>query len=77
MKFLFMYIALAYLVSCADDVGDDQHTPRQRLLRAIAFPVTLNSWFRSNNGRLHRFLTLLWIALIMGWSLSLIADRVP
>lgn len=77
MKYVLMYAAMAYLISCADDCGDSTHTIAQRIVRAIVWPVTLNQWFRSHNGRLHRLLTILWIALISGWFLSLIADRVP
>jgi hypothetical protein len=76
MKFIVMYLIVVYVVWCADDVeGDEDHSNFQRWIRSILFPITLTSWFRSNNERLHRLLTILWTLLIFGWGLSLLADR--
>lgn len=75
MKYLIIYAIFAFLVSCADDTGDEQHSASQRIARAIFWPVTLRSWFISQNGRLHRLLTIMWIVLIGGWFASLLSDR--
>jgi hypothetical protein len=75
MKYLIMYLAMVYIVACADHTGEDEHTVEQRIVRAAFWPVTLTSWFSSQNGRLHRLLNILWCVLIAGWFLSLMADR--
>lgn len=77
MKYAIMYSTMAFLVWCADDVKDhlDIHTFSERFVRTLFWPLTLISWFRSQNGRMHRFLNILWIVLISGWLLSLMADR--
>lgn len=75
MKWSLMYLAMVYIVACADDVGDKTHSLRQRVFRAAVWPLTLTSWFRSQNIRLHRLLNILWAILITGWLLSLMADR--
>jgi hypothetical protein len=77
MKYIFMYIALLYIVACADDVTDhgDTHSTRERIVRAILWPKTVTSWFRTQNIRLHRMLNILWCVLIAGWFFSLMADR--
>lgn len=79
MKYIIMYLSIIYIIFCADDIGEplDSHTGFQRIGRAIAWPVTLTSWFRSQSIRLHRLLTILWCILILGWLLSLLADRLP
>lgn len=77
MKFLLMYAAMIYIIACADDVKEpgDSHPKLNRFIRAIIWPVTLTSWFRTQNCRLHRVLNILWTLLIGGWLLSLIADK--
>lgn len=75
MKWLLIYLAMVYTVACADDVGDKSHKPYQRVIRAIIWPLTITSWFRSQNVRLHRLLNILWTVLIAGWFLSLMVDR--
>lgn len=76
-KYLVMYFAMAYIVACADDAGDDEHSLEHRIVRAAFWPITVTNWFRHQGIRLNRMLTILWIVLISGWFLSLIADRVP
>lgn len=78
MKFFLMYLVLVYVVACADDVREpgDYHPLLHRIFRAVAWPVTITSWFCSQGVRLNRLLNILWTLLIIGWSLSLIADRV-
>jgi hypothetical protein len=68
---------MVYIVACADNVKDngDTHSFEQRIVRAAFWPVTVTSWFSSQNGRLHRMLNILWCVLIAGWFFSLMADR--
>lgn len=77
MKWFIMYFVICYTVACADDIADygDNHTIFQRVLRALFWPLTCTSWFRSQNGRLHRLLNIGWVLLVFGWLLSLMADR--
>jgi hypothetical protein len=77
MKYFLMYLALTYIIACADDVKDslENHSVGNRIWRAIVWPWTLTSWFRTQNQRLHRLLNILWCLLISGWLLSLLADR--
>lgn len=72
-----IYLAILYIVACADDCGDNCHTTNQRIARAIFWPLTVTSWFRTQNIRLHRLLNILWTVLIAGWFISLLADRIP
>lgn len=74
-QYLVMYVVMALIVACADDLDDGSHTTPQRLIRVLFFPLTVLSWFRTGNIRLHRLLTILWTVLISGWLMSLIADR--
>lgn len=77
MKFLFIYLAMVYVVACADDVKEpgDSHPKLNRIIRAAGWPLTLTSWFRTQNIRIHRTLNILWTLLIGSWFLSLIWDR--
>lgn len=77
MKFILMYLVMVYIVACADNIKDpgDTHPVLHRIVRAVTWPVTLTSWFSTQNIRLHRLLNILWTILIGGWFLSLMADR--
>lgn len=77
MKYVIINLVIMYIVACADDVGDDAHNIQQKILRAVFWPLTITSWFRSQNGRLHRALNILWLLLIGGWLISLMVDRLP
>lgn len=72
-----MNLLIMYVIFCADDVNEpgDSHTLIERIGRTILWPFTITEWFRTNNQRLHRLLTILWTILISGWLLSLMADR--
>lgn len=71
-----MYLSLMYIVFCADDVENgDVHTIGQKIGRVILWPLTITSWFRCQNIRLHRMLNILWCVLIIGWFLSLMSDK--
>lgn len=74
MKYLLMNAVMVYVVACADGV-DGKHSFWDRIGRALLWPVTVTSWFVTQNIRLHRLLNILWTILIAGWFLSLLADR--
>lgn len=77
MKWTLLNLAIVYVVACADNTNkhNDSHTIKQRIIRSIFWPVTVTSWFYSQNVRLSRLLNILWTLLIGGWLLSLIADK--
>ena len=77
MKYVIMHLVMVYIVACADYVDDPPLSVNQRILRAFLWPITLTGWFTTHSIKLHRTLTILWIFLIAGWLLSLVADRVP
>jgi hypothetical protein len=77
MKYPLMYLGMMYITSCADAVSDygDKYTWGQRAINAVLWPLTLTSWFCSQNIKLHRLLNILWCVLIAGWLIALMADR--
>ena len=77
MWFLLLVEAVAaFIVACADAVGDDRHTVSERVLRAVFWPATLWVWFTHRNlPKLARFGAIVWLLLTAGWLLSLEADR--
>ena len=77
MEYLIMYATVIYIVTCADADGEheDNRFWEQRFVRALLWPITVTQWFVTQNSRLHRFLNILWCVLILGWFLSLMADR--
>src|SRR5436309_8856036 len=78
MWFLLLIEAVAaFIVACSDAVGDDQHTVRERVRRAVLWPATLWVWFtRRNLPKLARFGAIVWLLLTAGWLLSLESDRI-
>src|SRR3954453_8544319 len=78
MFFLLLVEAVAaFIVACADAVGDDHHTVRERVVRAVLWPATLWVWFTHRNlPKLARFGAIVWLMLTAGWLLSLESDRV-
>lgn len=72
-----MYATILYVVACADNVKEpgDSHPWLHRIIRAITWPITITSWFSTQNIRLYRLLNILWAVLIGGWFLSLVADK--
>ena len=78
MWFLLLVEAVAaFIVACSDAVGDDQHTVRERVLRAVLWPATLWVWFTHRNlPKLARFGAIVWLLLTAGWLLSLESDRI-
>lgn len=77
LHLLIINLVIMYIVACADDVGDATHRAHQRVLRVVLWPLTVTSWFRTQNIRLHRMLNILWTVLIAGWFVSLLIDRLP
>ena len=73
---LLVEVAAAFIVACADAVGDDHHTLRERVVRAVFWPATLWVWFTHRNmPKLARFGAIVWLLLTAGWLISLEADR--
>lgn len=69
-------LTLAFVVFCADSVGDDEHTLPERLVRAVLWMVTLTRWFTHRNvAKLGRFGAIVWFLVTMGWLLTLEYDR--
>jgi hypothetical protein len=71
-------LTLAFVVFCADSVGEESRPPAERLARATLWMVTLTRWFTHRNvAKLGRFGAVVWFMVTMGWLLSLEYDRVP
>ncbi len=69
-------MTLAFVVLCADSVGDERRRPVERLARALLWMVTLTTWFTHRNVvKLGRFGAVVWFLVITGWLLSLEYDR--
>jgi hypothetical protein len=67
---------LAFLVFCADSIGDEERPLTQRLARAVLWMVTLTRWFTHRNvAKLGRFGAVVWFLVTMGWLLTLQYDR--
>jgi len=68
--------ALAFVVFCADAVGDDRRPPLERLARSVLWMVTLTRWFTHRNVlKLGRFGAIVWFLVTTGWLLTLEYDR--
>ncbi len=71
-------LTLAFVVFCADSVGDEVRGPVERLTRALLWMVTLTRWFTHRNvAKLGRFGAVVWFLVTMGWLLTLEYDRMP
>lgn len=69
-------LTLAFIVFCADSVGEEKRGPLERLARAVLWMVTLTRWFTHRNvAKLGRFGAVVWFLVTMGWLLSLQYDR--
>ena len=70
-------VTLAFVVFCADSVGDEERRPFERLARAVLWMVTLTRWFTHRNvTKLSRFGAIVWFLVTTGWLLTLEFDRV-
>jgi hypothetical protein len=71
-------VTLAFVVFCADSVGDERRRPVERLARAVLWMVTLTTWFTHRNvAKLARFGAVVWFFVTTGWLLTLEYDRLP
>ena len=71
-------VTLAFVVLCADAVGEERRRPAERLVRAVLWMVTLTRWFTHRNVvKLSRFGAIVWFLVTTGWLLTLQLDRVP
>ena len=69
---------LAFVVFCADAVGEERRSLSERLLRAVLWPLTLGRWFTHRNlAKLGRFGAVVWFLVTSGWLLTLEYDRLP
>jgi hypothetical protein len=71
-------VTVAFVVFCADSVGDEGRGPVERVARAALWMVTLTRWFTHRNiSKLGRFGAVVWFLVTMGWLLTLEYDRFP
>jgi hypothetical protein len=69
-------LTLAFVVFCADSVGDEGRPVGERVARALFWMVTLTRWFTHRNlAKLGRFGAVVWFLVTMGWLLTLEYDR--
>jgi hypothetical protein len=69
-------VTLAFVVFCADSVGEEERGPVERIARAVLWMVTLTRWFTHRNvTKLGRFGAVVWFLVTTGWLLSLEYDR--
>ena len=73
---LLVQLTLAFVVFCADSVGEERRRLGTRIVRALLWMVTLTTWFTHRNVlKLGRFAAAVWFLLTTGWLLSLAYDR--
>ncbi|MGH9224525.1 MAG: hypothetical protein ACRD2W_12285 [Acidimicrobiales bacterium] len=78
ITWVIIEVSLAFVVFCADSVGDDERPVSERLARAVLWMVTLTRWFTHRNlDKLGRFGAVVWFLVTTGWLLTLLYDRVP
>ena len=69
-------LTLAFVVFCADSVGDEERGTVERLARGVLWMVTLTRWFTHRNVvKLGRFGAVVWFLVTTGWLLTLQFDR--
>ena len=69
-------LTLAFIVLCADSVGEEKRRPTERVARAVFWMVTVTQWFTHRNlVKLGRFGAVVWFLVTTGWLLTLIYDR--
>jgi hypothetical protein len=69
-------VTLAFVVFCADSVGEEERRPVERIFRAVLWMVTLTRWFTHRNvTKLGRFGAVVWFLVTTGWLLTLEYDR--
>lgn len=76
ITWLVIESTLAFIVFCADSVGDERRPAIERLARSVLWPVTLTRWFTHRNlVKLGRFGAVVWFLVTTGWLLTLEYDR--
>jgi hypothetical protein len=71
-------LTLAFVVFCADSIGEDRRPLPERIVRALLWMVTLTRWFTHRNlVKLGRFGAVVWFLVTTGWLLTLQFDRLP
>lgn len=76
IAWLLAWATLAFIVFCADAVGDERRPLPERLVRAALWMVTLTRWFTHRNvAKLGRFGAVVWFLVTTGWLLTLLRDR--
>jgi len=73
-------LTLAFIVLCADCVGEDEDQPPRplvfRVARSMFWMITVTRWFTHRNlAKLARFGAIVWLMVTGGWLLTLIRDR--
>lgn len=76
VAWVLIELTLAFIVFCADSVGDEPRRPLERLARGLLWMVTLTRWFTHRNVvKLSRFGAVVWFMVTTGWLLTLLYDR--
>ncbi len=77
VAWVLMEVTLAFIVFCADSVGEETRRPAERIARGLLWMVTLTRWFTHRNvSKLSRFGAVVWFMVTTGWLLSLEYDRI-
>ena len=76
MAWVLAELTLAFVVFCADSVGEEERGPLERVARGLLWMVTLTRWFTHRNVvKLGRFGAVVWFFVTTGWLLTLEYDR--
>ncbi len=76
IAWVLAHVALAFVVFCADSVGDEDRPLTERIVRGFLWMVTLTRWFTHRNvAKLGRFGAVVWFLVTTGWLLTLEYDR--
>ena len=76
IAWVLIELTLAFIVFCADSVGEEKRSAGERVARALLWFVTVTQWFTHRNlVKLGRFGAVVWFLVTTGWLLTLIYDR--
>lgn len=76
IAWVLAHVTLAFVVFCADSVGDEGRPLTERIVRGLLWMVTLTRWFTHRNvAKLGRFGAVVWFLVTTGWLLTLQYDR--
>jgi hypothetical protein len=77
IAWVLIEVTLAFIVFCADSVGEETRGPAERAARGVLWMVTLTRWFTHRNvTKLGRFGAVVWFMVTTGWLLTLEYDRI-